>query len=111
GLAAVAKRYLLQGAARNLGLLMRELFGVGTARALQAGRAALGLRWGRLLAALRHVAPPSAPVGRGPTVRTSLSPGSLSRYLRRRIATNLTGCYRIPWGFPPQAARPFCCTP
>src|SRR5262249_32181138 len=34
GLAAVTKRYLLQVAARNLGLLMRELFGVGTARAL-----------------------------------------------------------------------------
>jgi len=92
GLAAVTKRYLLQVAARNLGLLMRELFGVGTARALQAGRAALGSRWARLLAALRHVPPPSAPVGRGPTVRTSLSPGSLSRYLRRRIATNSTGC-------------------
>jgi transposase len=31
----VTKRYLLQVAARNLGLLMRKLFGVGTARSLQ----------------------------------------------------------------------------
>jgi transposase len=31
----VSKRYLIQVAARNLGLLMRKLFGVGTARSLQ----------------------------------------------------------------------------
>jgi transposase len=31
----VTKRYLLQVAARNLGLVMRKLFGVGTARSLQ----------------------------------------------------------------------------
>jgi transposase len=31
----VNKRYLLQVAARNLGLMMRKLFGVGTARSLQ----------------------------------------------------------------------------
>jgi len=36
----VGKRYLLQVAARNLGLILRELFGVGTARSLQ-GQAAL----------------------------------------------------------------------
>jgi transposase len=31
----VSKRYLIQVAARNLGLLMRKLFGIGTARSLQ----------------------------------------------------------------------------
>jgi transposase len=31
----VSKRYLIQVAARNLGLLMRKLFGMGTARSLQ----------------------------------------------------------------------------
>ena len=31
----VTKRYLLQVAARNLGLMMRKLFGIGTARSLQ----------------------------------------------------------------------------
>lgn len=35
GLDTVAKRYLLQVAARNLGLMMRKLFGIGTARSLQ----------------------------------------------------------------------------
>jgi IS5 family transposase len=35
GLLKVSKRYLLQVAARNLGLIMRKLFGMGTPRALQ----------------------------------------------------------------------------
>jgi len=34
-LAKVSKRYLLQAAARNLGLVLRKLFGVGTPRSLQ----------------------------------------------------------------------------
>jgi transposase len=36
GLANVTKRYVVQVAAHNLGLLMRKLFGVGTPRSLQA---------------------------------------------------------------------------
>jgi transposase len=35
GMLEVSKRYLLQVAARNLGLLMRKLFGMGTPRGLQ----------------------------------------------------------------------------
>ena len=35
GLEATTKRYLIQVAARNLGTIMRTLFGVGTARSLQ----------------------------------------------------------------------------
>jgi transposase len=35
GLVKVTKRYLLQVAARNLGLIMRKLFGMGTPRGLQ----------------------------------------------------------------------------
>jgi transposase len=39
GLENVRKRWLIQAAARNLGLILRTLFGVGTARSLQgAGR-------------------------------------------------------------------------
>lgn len=41
GLTRVTKRYLLQVAARNLGLLMRKLFGIGTARSLQKAFACL----------------------------------------------------------------------
>lgn len=37
GLDKVRKRWLIQGAARNLGLILRKLFGIGTARALQGG--------------------------------------------------------------------------
>ena len=50
----VSKRYLIQVAARNLGLLMRKLFGIGTARSLQglgglflAPSFALGKLWSR----------------------------------------------------------------
>lgn len=42
GMAKVTKRYLLQVAARNLGLIMRKLLGMGTPRGLQSeGNAAL----------------------------------------------------------------------
>jgi transposase len=51
----VSKRYLIQVAARNLGLVMRKLFGMGTARSLQGlgglfwalhlALAAFGSRW------------------------------------------------------------------
>lgn len=37
GMLQVSKRYLIQVAARNLGLIMRKLFGVGTPRSLQKG--------------------------------------------------------------------------
>jgi transposase len=39
GLTKVTKRYLLQVAARNLGLILRKLFGIGTARSLQGAGA------------------------------------------------------------------------
>ena len=48
GLVDVSKRYLMQVAGHNLGVLMRRLFGVGTPRALQgacAALAALGWAW------------------------------------------------------------------
>jgi hypothetical protein len=37
GLKAVRKRYLIQAAAHNLGLLMRKMFGLGKPRCLQGG--------------------------------------------------------------------------
>jgi transposase len=43
GLLKVSKRYLLQVAARNLGLIMRKLFGMGTPRGLQKGGGAASL--------------------------------------------------------------------
>jgi len=41
GLEKVTKRYLIQAAARNLGVILRALFGVGTARALQGSNLAV----------------------------------------------------------------------
>ena len=40
GMLKVSKRYLIQVAARNLGLIMRKLFGIGTPRGLQKGAGA-----------------------------------------------------------------------
>jgi transposase len=37
GMLQVSKRYLIQVAARNLGLIMRKLFGIGTPRGMQKG--------------------------------------------------------------------------
>jgi IS5 family transposase len=47
GRTKVTKRYLLQVAARNLGLILRKLFGTGTARSLQG---LTGLVWSLYLA-------------------------------------------------------------
>lgn len=54
GLANVSKRYVVQVAAHNLGLLMRKLFGIGKPRALQGGggsSVSIGwcLYWGSVL--------------------------------------------------------------
>jgi len=38
GIVKVQKRYLIAAVARNLGLVLRKLFGIGTPRGLQAGR-------------------------------------------------------------------------
>ena len=56
GLVNVMKRYLMQAAAHNLGLVMRKLFGIGTPRSLQGPRAGLAalldaLSWVWLIAA------------------------------------------------------------
>ncbi|MFB3111678.1 MAG: transposase [Gemmatimonadales bacterium] len=52
GVEEVTKRYLLQVAARNLGTIMRALYGVGTPRALQSGARRLLGPLVRLLRAL-----------------------------------------------------------
>ena len=60
GLVDVSKRYLMQVAGHNLGMLMRKLFGVGTPRGLQGAWAALAVvvwalgAWYRALKASRN---------------------------------------------------------
>ena len=64
GMLQVSKRYLIQVAARNLGLIMRKLFGIGTPRGLQKGTEAAGLAYllafamGWLVKAYRRTVPP-----------------------------------------------------
>jgi transposase len=48
GLEKVSKRYLMQVAAHNLGIVMRKLFKVGTPRSLQEAAAALAGLWALL---------------------------------------------------------------
>ena len=48
----ILKRLLVHGAAFNLGLVMRKIFGKGTPRGLQGDRAQLLLAFGRLLSAV-----------------------------------------------------------
>jgi transposase len=56
GLRAVRKRYLIQAAAHNLGLLMRKLFGIGKPRCLQGGLGSgCGLLFVLVVAVVRHV--------------------------------------------------------
>jgi len=43
----VAKRYLMYVAARNLGVMMRAIFGIGTPRSLQSGGRDLSVRESR----------------------------------------------------------------
>lgn len=45
GLDKINKRYSVQTAARNLGLLMLKMFGIGKPRGLQGGMAAFGAVW------------------------------------------------------------------
>jgi hypothetical protein len=45
GVAEVSKRYLMQVAAHNLGIVMRWLFGMGTPRSLQGGGGPLAALW------------------------------------------------------------------
>lgn len=63
GIEKVKKRWLVQGTARNLGLVLRKLFGIGTARTLQdAGRLALRV-WIACLIILRHRHPSATHTG------------------------------------------------
>jgi hypothetical protein len=63
GLIDVGKRYLMVVAARNLGVIMRALFGMGTPRGLQtegeatpcAGEACYRVVWGWLTAVSKHL--------------------------------------------------------
>lgn len=55
GIDKVRKRYLMSAMAHNLGIMMRRLFGMGTARSLQAEGGLAAALYSALLAALRRL--------------------------------------------------------
>jgi transposase len=70
GLEKIRKRYLVQVAARNLGLILRSLFGIGTPRGLQGAFALVCFFY---LAIRTHIRPLDASWGdRGTCIRTGL---------------------------------------
>jgi transposase len=92
GLVEVGKRYLMQVAGHNLGIIMRRVFGKGTPRGLQGVRAAVWAWLGGWLEGVFRLAPP------GSAAREWDGCGSLnnsSYFAARHIADNLTfstGC-------------------
>jgi transposase len=93
GVENVQKRYLLTAAARNLGLVMRHLFGIGTPRSLQGLTARLGALLGAVVAVLTTLMRPASRRSTPNSVRRSMwSPHTPSPSMRREIRTSSTGC-------------------
>jgi hypothetical protein len=92
GIENVQKRYLLTAAARNLGLVMRHLFGIGTPRTLQGRSAGLRRLMGAVVALLTAFWRSTSPrwASRSPA-RAIASPPTSSPALRE-IRTSSTGC-------------------
>ena len=94
----VTKRYLMQVAAHNLGLVMRKLFGVGKPRRLQgAGGAAFALvLW--LLSVLARLGPPVVwPEGRGKTPRLRSTPQTEDHDEMSPFSTGCKSCRYSGW--------------
>jgi transposase len=75
GIEKVQKRYLIAAVARNLGLVMRKVFGIGTPRGLQAEGGLVflvSIAWIHIFSVLqrwhRALAVPLADMGRGATI-------------------------------------------
>jgi hypothetical protein len=91
GVENVQKRYLLTAAARNLGLVMRHLFGIGTPRSLQGLAARLRALAETLttlvFAVVRHTAQRPSRSGVAPA-----APCPRSVSVIAEIGTSSTGC-------------------
>jgi transposase len=92
GLENVQKRYVLTAAARNLGLVMRHLFGIGTPRSLQGFAARFSMLVRAIVALLAAVV--RVPLGPWASTRR---PGAISARatrasVRREIRPSSTGC-------------------
>jgi transposase len=93
GIENVAKRYLVHVAARNLGVLMRILFGVGTPRSLQGRRAAACFALMQvLLGHIRHWLTVDAYSRRVAALRSRLRTVAGRVTFMAPTATSSTGC-------------------
>jgi hypothetical protein len=92
GIENVQKRYLLTAAARNLGLVMRHLFGIGTPRSLQGLAARLSMLARAVVTLLAAV----VRVTRSPWTSTrrtcAISARSTLASVRREFRPSSTGC-------------------
>lgn len=92
GTVNVAKRYLIHVAARNLGVMMRALFGIGTPRSLQGrARALVWALWSVIARLLRHLFTPLHSVTPADAV-TARSPSAAANACGRRFMASSTGC-------------------
>ena len=92
GIEKVAKRYLMQADAHNLGLVLRKLLGAGKPREFAAWRGSALWLWAALVALLRRAGQHLAPqLVQAPVVGFSapIPPRALDRTETRRIST---GC-------------------
>ena len=92
GLENVQKRYLLTAAARNLGLLMRKLFGIGTPRSLQGLKGRLELLTGAVRALLAAFACFTARRSAARRPARSISSPLTASCARGEIRASSTGC-------------------
>ena len=88
----VQKRYLLTAAARNLGLIMRRLFGIGTPRSLQGLTAGLRRLAGAVVALLTGFLRSLSRRWASRRLARSISLPSTSSSVLREIRTSSTGC-------------------
>ena len=88
----VQKRYLLTAAARNLGLIMRHLFGIGTPRSLQGLAAHLSTLAHAILELLTAFVPILSRRWVSRSAARSQWPPATSSSERREIRTSSTGC-------------------
>lgn len=92
GIENVQKRYLLTAAARNLGLIMRHLFGIGTPRSLQGLAARLSTRARAVVALLAVVVRFTWRPWRSTRPSCAISTRSTPASVLREIRSSSTGC-------------------
>ena len=92
GIENVQKRYLLTAAARNLGLIMRKLFGIGTPRSLQGFAVRLSTLVHAVLALVMALLPFRSRQRAPSPLTPAMAPPATPPCLRPEIRPSSTGC-------------------